>query len=252
MTNRPERGGGEGDERPGLVMVHGFALDARMWRRQVPLFASKYRVLLVDLPGFGPQARVDGEVEPARELGRAMNVARLDRAHLVASCYGAAAAVDFALREPGRVASLVLAAPMLLGRPMGAESWAHCASLAADGDTLTAAELWLDDPLFETLRHDEDLFEEVREIVLDYGGGHWTGSVRSLWSEERPLSRLHELAMPAMVLSGEQDIPSFMLMAEAYTKALPNARREILRGVGHYANLEAPAAFNDALARFLP
>src|SRR5690606_32579303 len=99
MADRPEASGGGSDTRPALVMLHGFALDARMWRPQVRAFASEYRMLLVDLPGFGPQARAARNVEPARELGRAMAVARLDRAHLVASCFGAAVAIDFALQH---------------------------------------------------------------------------------------------------------------------------------------------------------
>jgi len=249
MTARPATRVGE--DKPALVMLHGFALDARMWRRQVEAFGADHRILLLDLPGFGPQAREVGEVEPAREVGRAMDAAKLTRAHLVASSYGAAVAVDYAFQHPERVASLVLAAPMLLGRRMGIESWQRCVSLANDGDRTTAAEVWLDDPLFETLRHEEDLFEEVRQIVLDYGGGHWTGKVSSSWAEPDPVPRLKELTIPTLIVSGEQDLPSFMLMAEAYAKAMPNARREIVQGVGHHVSLEAADVFNDLVRSFI-
>ncbi|HVH45065.1 MAG TPA: alpha/beta hydrolase [Labilithrix sp.] len=239
------------EDRPALVMLHGFALDSRMWRRQVDVFRTEYRVLVVDLPGFGPQARELGEVEPAKEIARAMNVAKLDRAHLVASSYGAAVAVDFAFQHPERVASLVLAGPMLLGRRMGIDSWQRCVSLASEGDRTTAAEVWLDDALFETLRPDDDLFEEVRQIVLDYGGAHWTGKVTSIWSERDPVPKLKDLHVPTLIVSGEQDLPSFMLMAEAYAKAMPKARREIVQGVGHHVSLEAPDVFNDLVRSFV-
>lgn len=249
MTARPATRVGE--DKPALVMLHGFALDARMWRHQVEAFGADHRILLLDLPGFGPQAREVGEVEPAKEVGRAMDAAKLSRAHLVASSYGAAVAVDYAFQHPERVASLVLAAPMLLGRRMGIESWPRCVSLANEGDRATAAEVWLDDPLFETLRHDEDLFEEVRQIVLDYGGGHWTGKVTSSWAEPDPVSRLKDLTIPTLIVSGEQDLPSFMLMAEAYAKAMPKARREIVQGVGHHVSLEAADVFNDLVRSFI-
>lgn len=239
------------EDRPVLVMLHGFALDARMWRRQVDAFSEDHRVLTLDLPGFGPQARNVGEVEPATEVGRAMNVANVRRAHLVASSYGAAVAVDYALQYPERVASLVLAGPMLLGRKMGIDSWQRCASLANEGDCLTATEVWLDDALFESLRQDDELFEEVRQIVLDYGGAHWTGKVTSIWREPEPMQRLKDLEVPALIVSGEQDLPSFMLMAEAYAKALPNARREIIQGVGHHVTIEASPTFNELVLRFV-
>jgi 3-oxoadipate enol-lactonase len=236
--------------KPALVFLHGFALDARMWRRQVDAFANDRRVMIVDLPGFGPQARDVGEVEPATELARAMDAAKLDRAHLVGMSFGAAVAADFALAYPGRVESLVLVAPMLLGRRLGIEAWSRCVDLANDGDKTTAAELWLDDPLFETLRQDEELFEEVRQIVLDYGGGHWTGKVTSSFHHPDPVPALKQLKVPTLVISGEADIPSFMLMAEAYAKTIPNARREIVQGVGHHVSLEAPSHFNELIRAF--
>lgn len=240
-----------GDPKPALVLLHGFALDARMWRRQVEGLADDYRILLVDLPGFGPQARAVGEIEPGAEVGRAMDAAGLVRAHVIGASIGAAAAVDFALQSPKRVESLTLVGPMLLGRRIGIESWGRCVSLANEGDRSTAAEIFLDDPLFEGVREDEELFEEVRQIVLDYSCGHWTGAVSSRWSDPDPAPRLASLDVPALIVSGEADIPSFMLMAEAYAKALPRARREIIQGVGHLVNVEAPEVFNDLVRAFL-
>lgn len=239
------------EDRTAIVMLHGFALDGRMWRRQVEAFKTDYRVVVVDLPGFGPQARELGEVRPAEELARAMNAGKVKRAHIVASSYGAAAAVDFAIQYPDRVQSLILVGPMLLGRRMNIDSWQRCIALANEGEKATASEVWLDDALFETLRGDDALYEEVREIVLDYGGGHWTGKVTSVWLERDPVSKLKDLAIPTLVISGEKDLPAFNQMAEAYVKALPKARREIVTGAGHHVNLEAPEAFNELVATFI-
>lgn len=243
--------GKRSDPREPLVFVHSFAFDARQWRRQVEAFGRDFRVLTLDLPGFGPQARDLGDVRPGREIARAISAANVERAHVVGSSYGAAAAIDFALQFPARVASLVLVSPLLLGRRTGIEAWSRCVQLANEGDRTTAVEVWLDDPLFETLRQDEDLFEEARTIALDYGGAHWTGKVTSRWTDPDPVRRLGSIKAPALVLSGERDLPSFMLMAEAYAKALPNARRQILSGAGHNVNMERAEAFNAALRGFL-
>lgn len=222
-----------------------------MWRRQVEALARDYRVLTVDLPGFGPQARDVGEVDPAAEVLHALDVAKLDRAHFIANSFGAAVAVDLALQHRERVRSLTLTGPLLLGRRTGIEAWARCVALASDGDRTTAAEIWLDDQLFEGLRSDEDMFEELRHIVLDYGGGHWTGRVASRWSDPDPLSSLLGLDVPSLIISGEMDIPTFLRMAEAYAKALPRARRELLRGCGHLANIERADEWNALVQTFL-
>lgn len=236
---------------PPLVLLHGFALDSRMWRRQVEAFAADYRILTLDLPGFGPQAREVGEVDPAEGVLRALDVAKIDRAHLVANSFGAAVAADFALQHRDRVRSLTLTGPLLLGRRTGIEAWSRCVALAGEGDRATAAEIWLDDPLFEGLRNDEELFEELRQIVLDYGGGHWTGRVSSRWSDPDPVPSLCNLDVPALIISGERDIPSFMTMAEAYARTLPRALRKIIRGAGHLANIERSDEWNALLRDFL-
>jgi pimeloyl-ACP methyl ester carboxylesterase len=236
---------------PALVLLHGFALDSRIWRRQVEALGDEYRLLTLDLPGFGPQARELGEVSPADEVARAMDVPGLVRAHLVAHSYGAAVAVDFALAHPKRVQSLALVAPLLLGRRSGIEAWQRCVALANEGDRPTALEVWLDDPLFEGVRGDEEAFEEVRQIVLDYLCGHWTGRVSSKWHEPDPITRLKTLEIPTLIVSGEADVPSFMLMAEAYAKALPKVRREIVQGAGHMLMVERPDALTAVLRDFL-
>ena len=58
----------------------------------------------LDLPGFGPQAREVGEIDNAKEVKRAMDTAHLGKAHVVASAFGAAVAIDFALQHPDRIA----------------------------------------------------------------------------------------------------------------------------------------------------
>lgn len=251
MTSEAKPSDTDRAQQPALVFLHGFALDSRMWRRQVEAFSSEYRVVTLDLPGFGPQARQLGEVDASVGVLRALDVAKIDRAHFVANSFGAAVATDFALQHPERVRSLTLSGPLLLGRRTGIEAWARCVALASEGDRATAAEIWLDDPLFEGLRNDEELFEELRQIVLDYGGHHWTGRVSAKWSDPDPIPSLRKLDIPALIISGEMDIPSFMLMGEAYARTLPRARREIVQNAGHLANVERPMQWNALLRDFL-
>ena len=88
-------------------------------------------------------------------------------------------------------------------------------------------------------------------MVLDYSGAHWTGRITSRWGDPDPLPSLRKLDVPALVISGDTDIASFTTMAEAYARTLPRARREILVGAGHLANLERSAEFNALLRDFL-
>jgi 3-oxoadipate enol-lactonase len=60
-----------------------------------------------------------------------------------------------------------------------------------------------------------------------------------------------ELRAPTLVLVGEQDLLSFHLFAEEMAARIPNARKVVIAGAGHMANMERPDAVNAALIAFL-
>lgn len=63
-------------------------------------------------------------------------------------------------------------------------------------------------------------------------------------------ARLRTLRVPTLLIVGEHDTPclkTHRFMADV----MPKAQHVVLRGAGHLTNLEAPAAFNAAVKRFL-
>lgn len=236
---------------PAVVFVHSFGLDYRMWRPQIEKLSTRFRVLTIDLPGFGPQARAKGDVTPAFELARALDVCGLVRAHFVGAADGAKAVLDFALRHPRRVESLVLQGPVLPGHEVRGDAWERAISLAREGDKPTAIEMWLDSPIYDGARADDALFDEIRQIALDYGCGHWLDELRDCYLEKDPLPRLSELDLPALVVSGQHDAPELLALARDIAKALPRGEHKIVSGVGHLPNFEAPDSFNFLLGQFI-
>ena len=68
---------------------------------------------------------------------------------------------------------------------------------------------------------------------------------------DAPIDRLSELKFPALVVNGEFDSKPFFAMGIEYGERLPNAKRAILPGIGHMANLEAPEKFHELFAPFV-
>src|SRR5256885_7851053 len=96
----------------GILFVHGWPLDARMWEPQLAAFADRWPVAAPHLPGFGgtPSAGpvMTMEAAAARCI-EALDAAELDRAVVVGISMGGYVAFDLWRRAAARVAGLVLA-----------------------------------------------------------------------------------------------------------------------------------------------
>jgi pimeloyl-ACP methyl ester carboxylesterase len=65
------------------------------------------------------------------------------------------------------------------------------------------------------------------------------------------MGELGHIAQPTLVLTGEEDRLTPPKYARFLAERLDNARLALLPGVGHYAQVEAPAAIADAIRAWL-
>lgn len=105
---------------PVVVLLHAGIADRRMWRHQVTALRDRYRVLNVDLPGYGDCGLpLDGYANHDAIAGL-LGALDVERAALVGCSFGGAVAVDTALAYPARMGALALLAPAVSGYP-----WSH-------------------------------------------------------------------------------------------------------------------------------
>ena len=83
-------------------------MDRKSWDHQFPVFARRFRVIRYDIRPFGESTRPDKPWLVPDDLLAVLDHLKIQRAHLVGHSFGGAAALDFALLHPDRVASLVL------------------------------------------------------------------------------------------------------------------------------------------------
>jgi 3-oxoadipate enol-lactonase len=99
---------------PPIVLLHGWVYDAHAtWHRVLPLLAERHRVVAIDLRNHGKSDRVRGRFEItdlADEADAVMSALGLGAVTLVGYSMGGMAAQALAVRHPGRIDRLVLAA----------------------------------------------------------------------------------------------------------------------------------------------
>jgi 4,5:9,10-diseco-3-hydroxy-5,9,17-trioxoandrosta-1(10),2-diene-4-oate hydrolase len=113
-----EAGAGDSATAPPVIMLHGGgpgASGVSNFGPNLPVFAERFRTLLVDQPGFGKSDKppVTGSyfTFAADALAGLLDQLGIDRVHLVGNSLGGGTAVRFALNYPERAERLVLMAP---------------------------------------------------------------------------------------------------------------------------------------------
>jgi pimeloyl-ACP methyl ester carboxylesterase len=93
-----------------VVLVHGWASDMNFWREQARAFASRGRIIAIDLPGHGgsdkPEIAYTQELF-ARAIDAVLRDAGVERAVIVGHSMGAVAARQFCRVAPKKVKGIV-------------------------------------------------------------------------------------------------------------------------------------------------
>jgi 2-succinyl-6-hydroxy-2,4-cyclohexadiene-1-carboxylate synthase len=233
-----------------IVLVHGFTQTLRSWERLAGTLAETFQVIRVDLPGHGGSADVELSFEEAAAaIGEAGGTATY-----VGYSMGGRLCLRLAADRPDLVQSLVLvgASPGLADTGERAARKAADEALAAEIERMgTAAflEKWLAQPMFSTL-HVDPVDLEARHQNTSAGLAR---ALRQLGAGvQEPLwDRLSELKMPALAVTGQEDV-KYARLAEDMADAIGvNAQVVALAGAGHAAHLERPVSFHRLLAAFL-
>lgn len=246
-----------GEGRP-LVFLHAGVCDRRMWRAQVAAFAATDKVIAYDRRGFGQTTYAAEPHSATGDLTAVLDATTAGEPVTLVGCsQGGRIAIDFALRNPTRVRTLVLVAPAVGGAPWPDKFPEPIQRLVDamteaekrnDLDRLNALEAhaWLDGPAEREGR----VGGAARALFLDMNG-------RVLRSPETgdaghvkdAYARFAELAMPITFISGLLDFPNLNETSRRLSRAAPKASLVEVHGVAHLPNLERPDFFNTLLRK---
>jgi len=236
-----------------VLMLHGFALDHRMWEPQVRAMRYRFRLVRPDLRGFGRSTppHPDHPYSHVDDLASLLDALDLPAVHIVGLSMGAGVAVEFTLAHPERVRSLVMIDAAVDGFDFKLDQ-GDLPGIARTQGVEAARALWLASDLFVPALRRPEVAAALRTIVGDYSGVHWlTEGSTEVRPPEPPMLRLGELDLPSLVLVGELDVPDFHRLASRLASEIRYAGRLVVPGAGHIANMEEPVTVNRLLEEFL-
>jgi pimeloyl-ACP methyl ester carboxylesterase len=245
----------EGDGEP-LLLLHGWALDHRMFAPQIEALSDRFRLVVPDRRGFG---RSEAPPDLAREPGdveRILDTLGYADAHLLGMSQGGRIALRFATLFPKRVRSLLLQGAPVDGLDIDVPAgervpMAEYAALAKAGRLDEVRKRWLAHPMMCVGDGHEAESRLLHTILADYEGR----DLASVESGEVAFDRdvpgaMSRFARPALLLTGAHETPSRRRHAEALLEQMPVCSEVVFPNGGHLCNLTEAASYNAAVAKF--
>jgi pimeloyl-ACP methyl ester carboxylesterase len=226
-----------------------------MWDDQVTAFSARYQMIRYDARGFGRSSPAGStsysSVDDLYALLRYLNV---ERATVIGLSMGGGIASAFAVTYPSVTRALVLVDALIWGY-RGSSEWGdfltELRQVARASGVAAARERWLSHQMFAAARARPEVIGRARDIAADFSGWHWLNRDPERWINPPTIERLGDIRCPTLVVVGGRDAPDFLGTADVLARQIPSARKVVLPGVGHLANLEAPAELNRAVLSFL-
>lgn len=259
----------EGDPRnPPVLLIHGIGRSLEDWDPQYERLSGDYRVIAVDVPGFGFSDRPDGPITLSTfakgTLGAVDALGETRPLHIIGNSLGGAIALQTLASRPERVASLalinsagfgsevtpllrLLAVPVIgpLSTKRTTRSAARMLERACFNDPALATEARIDRAMAIAAKphHGEVMLATATELATARG-------IKAGWRRQlAAFAALHP--RPTLVMWGEADrvLPAHHI--EEARRVFPHAELHLLPGVGHMPQIESPELFAGLVGPFL-
>jgi pimeloyl-ACP methyl ester carboxylesterase len=240
-----------------VVLLHAFPLDGRMWAPQVEALAGNYQLIVPDLRGFG--AAGEQAVEEAGmdlladDVARLLDDRGLERVVLGGLSLGGYVALAFVRRYADRLGGLLLLDTKASAdsEPARADRLRMVERVLAEGAGFLP-EAMLPRLLGKTsLEERPELVERVTVLIREQDPRAVAGAQRGMAARLDATDVLAGIAVPTLVVHGEEDAIIAPEVGRELAAAIPDARFLLVERAGHLANLEQPEVVNEALLDFL-
>ena len=248
-----------------IVCVHGLGGTKASFLPTVSALADDYRVVALDLPGFGESDKPIGAPYDApwfaRALFEAMDCLELDHAHIAGNSMGGRVAIEAGLTDRDRVGGLLLLSPALAW--LRSRPWAPVLrALRPELGLIQPAPRPVVEAIVRRLVPGPDggwtsagIDEFLRAYLTRSGRAAFYAAARNIYLDEPHgergfWTRLKTLGTDSLFVWGRQDMLVPIGFMKHVERALPRARHVELN-CGHVPQVERPRETHAAIRKFL-
>jgi len=239
---------------PVLMLSHSLATHLTLWDPQVESLAKEFRILRYDITGHGGS---DVPSEPttldelAGQAGGLLDLLGIRQVHFLGLSLGAMIGQTLALKQPERLAGLLLCGATCRIPAEAQPLWQERIRIAESEGMEPLVEptiaRWFT-PQFRTAH--PDIVERVRGMIRATAPLGYAGCCRAIARFDLA-ARIHAISLPTMIIVGEADQAMPVAMSRAVQERIAGSELVIIPSASHLSNTEQPEAFNRAVITFL-
>jgi pimeloyl-ACP methyl ester carboxylesterase len=242
-----------------IVLLHGTASSLHTWDQWVLGLSKQYRIIRMDLPGFGltgPDQNNRYEVEDdIAFLNKFLARLGLNKVHLVGSSLGGRIAWEYSLAYPGQLESLTLM--NALGYPQ--ERWPPAIEIAqwplmdkimAHFSPRFLYETGLKEVYFNAKQVTSEVVDRYYELSR-YSGNLDAFPRRVKARLDTEANKIAKISVPTLILWGREDIYFPVENAFRFHQDIKHSSMNVYSGVGHLPMEEASSRSLSDFLKFI-
>ncbi len=247
-----------------IIMIHGFLYSTVMWEKNIDALALKYRVIAVDLWGWGYSERLDPKdynfANYAREIIGLMDHLKIKNADLIGQSMGGATSTYIAAHFPERVKKIILVDPAVL--PYKTSITADFYKLPFVGEFLNSlpGDMLMKNNIRKIFFYDgktatdEYCAKVIRPLSIRNtleGGMHVLRVTLKPPLVEKEANKIAGMNKPVLIIHGREDDDVPLINSEKLHKLWKTSKLVIFEKARHSPHEEYPEKFNKLAMEFL-
>jgi pimeloyl-ACP methyl ester carboxylesterase len=235
-----------------LVLIHAFPFDHQLWRPQRAKLKKHFRVITVDLWGFGQSGPLteDGTAVSmaiyADEVKKLLDTLKIKKAIIAGESMGGYVSLAFLKKYPQYVSGLVLSDTQAIADTIEQQVKRETAALDI---LMNGPDKFIQAFLPKALSDNALLATRfyTRKMMVTQSGKSMASALRGMALREDNSAALLQTNVPVLILAGDQDAVISVEQSKHMHHLARNSRLELIKNAGHLSNLEQPQQWNNAV-----
>ena len=239
-----------------IIFLHGYPFDKTMWEGQLQFLRSSYRVIALDIRGFGASRDEQSLLSIdlfADDVITFMNKLEIEKAIICGLSMGGFIALNAIARFPDRFEALILCDTQCIAdtAEVKAKRYKTIDEIKANGPDD------FNEGFIKSVFHKDSLIqmpeivEAVRNVVFSNSQQIIINGLIALAERSETCTTLGRIAVPTLIICGREDVVTPLPQSDYMHEHIKGSLLRIIENAGHVSNLEHQYEFNKILFDFL-